>query len=107
MSLTTHSPPGFAGDLNGGVLDVLGGSDGSLNGGVLFVLGGGDGTLDGGVLLVLSGSGVVGVNFGGGVGLGFGGLTVDPVAAWDNSYTNLLYLNVNLLLPSTLITSCS
>ena len=52
MSLTTHSLPGFAGDLNGGVLVVLGGGDGVLNGGVLLVLGGG---------------GVAGINCGGGV----------------------------------------
>ena len=67
MSLTTHSLPGFAGDLNGGV-------------------GGGDGVLNGGVLLVLGGDGVAGVNCGGGVGLGFGGLTLDPEAAGDSSF---------------------
>ena len=76
ISLNTHSLPGFAGDLNGGVLVVLGGSYGALNGGVLLVLGGG---------------GVVWVNSGGGVGLGFGGLTLDPEAAGESSFTNLFF----------------
>ena len=89
MSLTTHSLPGFAVDLNGGLLVLLGGSDGGLNGEVVLVLGGG----------------VVGINCSGGVGLGFGGLTLDPEAAGDNSFTNLLFFNVKLLLPSNLITS--
>ena len=34
---------------------------------------------------------------------GFGGLNLYPEAAWDNSFMNLLFLNVNLLLPSTLV----
>ena len=46
------------------------------------------------LLLILGGGGVVGVNCGGRVGLGFGGLTLDPKTAGDNSFTNLLFLNV-------------